>query len=101
MKLVVRDGEEVGRVHICHWWPERYYDFLGYGSPIPSYVRKRAYDQDSKYLTMTSVELPRGALATYAFCREMDQPSRAKGRFIALLRMGRLLKSMGLKMEKA
>ena len=105
MKLVVRDGEEVGSVHIVHWWPGRDYsycgDFTWYVSPIPAYVRWKAREQDSKYLTMTSVKLPRGDLATYAVCRKNDQPSRAKGRFIALLRMGRLLKSMGLKMEKA
>jgi hypothetical protein len=54
----------------------------------------------SKYMSMVQVELPGGILTTYAVCRDNDQPSREKGRFIALLRMGRLLKSMGLKMER-
>lgn len=99
--IVVRDGEKVGRVGIAHWWPYRNIWWEESFSPFPSYIRNRAYKMRSKYMTMARVSLPEGELATYAVCRANDQPNRAKGRFIALLRMARLLKSMGLKMEKA
>jgi len=33
-------------------------------------------------------------------CCPKDTPTRATGRFIAFLRMARMLKQMGLKMEK-
>jgi len=105
MKIVVRDGDAEARVGLSHWWPGRdwvwHSDFTATFSPIPAYVRNKAHRMGSKYMTMVYTELPRGHLATYAVCRANDQPSRAKGRFIALLRMGRLLKGMGLKMEKA
>ena len=101
MPIVVRDGEKVGRMGIAHWWPHRNIWWQESFCPFPSYIRNRAYRMRSRYMTMVRVSLPRGELATYAICREMDQPNRAKGRFIALLRMGRLLKSMGLKMARA
>jgi hypothetical protein len=88
------------RVSIAHWWPSREFDRDHY-SPIPSFIRHRAYQRGSRYMTMVHVVLPQGHLATYAKCCAKDQPDRAKGRFIALLRMARLLKSMGLRMEKA
>lgn len=88
------------RVSIAHWWPYRDLRYDHY-SPIPSYLRHRAYQKNSKYMTMVHVELPQGHLATYATCCARDQPDRGKGRFIALLRMARLLREMGLKMERA
>ena len=101
MPIVVRDGERVGRVGIAHWWPYRNWWWEEGNGPFPTYIRDRARRMRSRYMTMVRVSLPNGELATYAICREMDQPNRAKGRFIALLRMGRLLKSMGLRMERA
>ena len=100
MTIVVRDGEKVGRVGIAHWWPGRYW-WRSVDSPFPAYMRRRAYRMKSKYMTMAHVRFEDGAVTTYAVCRANDQPNRAKGRFIALLRMGRLLKSMGLRMEKS
>ena len=104
--IVVKDGENVGKVNIAHWWPGRpQYSFRGnsisYSSPFPVHIFHRGRGKHTKYMTMVRVEFPDGELATYAKCCPKDQPSRATGRFIALLRMGRLLKSMGLKMEKA
>jgi len=98
MPIIVRDGLERGRVGVAHWWPER--DFCWGPSVLPTYMRRRARRMKSKYMTMVYVEFPNSAIATYAVCRANDQPSREKGRFIALLRMARLLKSMGLKMER-
>ena len=102
MKLVVRAGEDACKVGVAHWWPYRWhwYDEASL-SPFPSYMRRKAYRMNSKYMTMVRVSFRDGDLTTFAVCRANDTPSRAKGRFIALLRMGRLLKSMGLKMEKA
>ena len=103
--ILVRKGEEVGRVWIAHWWPGRDWwsndHFSWTINPIPAYVRGKAHRMKSKYMTMVRVTFPDGELVTYSTCRSNDQPNRAKGRFIALLRMGRLLKSMGLRMEKA
>lgn len=104
MPIVVRDGEKVGKVQIAHWWPGRsQYSVRGYGfsyiSPFPAYVFR--HTKGTKYMTMVRAVFPDGELATYAKCCPKDQPSRATGRFIALLRMARLLKSMGLRMEKA
>ena len=97
MKIVVSGTES--RVGIVHWWPKRDWWQCDY-SPIPAFLRKKAYRNKSKYITMVCVNLPQGYLATFATCCAKDQPARAKGRFIALLRMGRLLKSMGLRMER-
>jgi len=102
--IVVRNGDGEGRVGIAHWWPGRCWTSIGFSiaiSPIPAYMRSRALRMRSKYMTMVRVSFPEAELATYAVCRANDQPSREKGRFIALLRMGRLLKSMGLKMERS
>lgn len=99
MGIIVKDGSIEGRVGIAHWWPDRAFQ-QNHFSPFPTFIRRRAYRMRSKYMSMVQVELPRGILTTYAICRENDQPCRAKGRFIALLRMDRLLKSMGLKMER-
>jgi len=106
MAIVVRTDDGVGRVGIAHWWPGRsYYSFAGtmisYNSPFPSYILRRSGRVKTKYMTMVRVTFEDGELATYAMCCPKDQPSRAAGRFIALLRMARLLKSMGLKMERA
>lgn len=106
MPIVVRKGEEVGRVWIAHWWPGRpQYSFVGttisYSSPFPAYIFKRGRGKHTRYMTMVRVEFAEGEFATYSMCCPKDQPNRAKGRFIALLRMARLLKSMGLKMERA
>lgn len=104
---VVRKGEEVCRVSIVHWWPGRYYegwidgDFRYAENPFPAYMRMRAHKMRSKYMTMARVRFKDGELVTYATCCQKDQPSRATGRLIALIRMGRLLNGMGLKMEKA
>lgn len=104
MGIIVKDGESEGRVGIAHWWHGRDWwhtgNFTYATNPIPAYMRRRAHRMKSKYMTMVRVSFPEADLATYAICRENDQPCRAKGRFIALLRMGRLLKSMGLKMER-
>jgi len=99
MPIIVRDGLERGRVGVAHWWPER--DCWWASSVFPTYMRNRARRMKSKYMTMVYVEFPEKVLVTSAICRKNDQPSREKGREIALLRMGRLLKSMGLKMERA
>lgn len=98
MKIVV--GGTEGRVGIAHWWPERdqQWDHI---SPIPAFMRNKAHKDSSRYMTMVYANLPIGHLSTFAICRHDDQPTREKGRFIALLRMGRLLKSMGLRMERA
>lgn len=107
MGIVVRDGKTESRVGIVHWWPgrdgRRWQGYACYEhiSSIPTFLRMKAYRDRSKYITMIYANLPAGHLSTFAICRHNDQPSREKGRFIALLRMGRLLKSMGLKMEKA
>jgi len=103
--IVVRNGDGEGRVSIAHWWPGRsYYSFAGttisYNSPFPTYILNRHGRIGTKYMTMVRISFDNGELATYAMCCPKDQPGRAKGRFIALLRMGRLLKSMGLKMER-
>ena len=99
--IVKRQNGEVGKVQIAHWWPQRDWDWTGYThSPIPSHVRNRAYRMGTTYMTMARVMFPSGELATYALCCPKDQPTREAGRFISLLRMGRLLKSMGLRRER-
>ena len=101
MIVVKKENGEEGRLQIAHWWPGRDWDWTGVAySPIPSYMRNRAYRKDSKYMTMARIVFPSGELATYAVCCPKDQPTREAGRFISLLRMGRLLKSMGLRMER-
>jgi hypothetical protein len=97
MKIVVSGTES--RVGLAHWWPERDHRW-DHISPVPSFMRHRAYQNKSRYITMVYANLPQGYLSTFAVCCEKDQPTREKGRFIALLRMGRLLKSMGLRMER-
>ena len=104
--IVVRRGEDVGRVSIAHWWPHRsFFRFTGtmisHSSPFPSYILKRVGRTKAKYMTMVRVTFDDGELATFAICCPKDQPSRATGRFIALRRMARMLKDMGLKMERA
>lgn len=99
MMLVVRTSEGDGRVGIAHWWPGKGF-ISGFNSPFPAYIRRRAYRRGSKYMTMAYVELPGGVISTYATCCKKDHPTRAQGRFIALLRLARILKSMGLKMER-
>lgn len=100
MKLIVRNGNQEGRVGLAHWWPTRSYMDWNHHSPIPTHVRRNARRRGTRYLTMASVNFPAGQLATFAACCPQDQPTRAAGRFIALLRLGRLLKSMGLKWER-
>jgi hypothetical protein len=99
MKLVVMNGDLEGRVGLYHWWPRR--DYWVNNSPIPFHIRNRARCNGNKYLTMAFVDFPNSRLATYTSCHPTkDQPTREAGRFIALLRLGRLLKSMGLKWER-
>jgi len=51
-------------------------------------------------MTVARVDLGYVELTTTARCCPRDQPRRSAGRFIALLRLARALKTMGLKMEK-
>ena len=98
--IIVKKGNEEGRLGVAHWWPTRSLFDWTHNSPIPTHVRRTARGKGTKYLTMVSVNFPTGQLVTFASCCPKDIPTREAGRFIALLRMGRLLKSMGLKWER-
>jgi len=60
MPIVVRKGDDIGKVSVSHWWPGRsQYSFRGnaisYNSPFPSYIFKRYKTKKTKYMTMVRV----------------------------------------------
>lgn len=96
MKLVATDGTNAYPVRVCHWWPGREYQSV---SPIPSFMVRQAERFGSRYLTFVNVQTETGMVAATARCCKKDQPQRATGRFIALLRLARTLKTLGMKLE--
>jgi len=52
-------------------------------------------------MTLAQTWINNELVETVARCCPKDQPSRAKGRFLALLRLARTLKKMGYRLERA
>ena len=93
--IAVRQNGNVYPLRLSHWWPGRV-------CRLPNVIGGmwlRAVRQGTKYLTIASVELNGVTVTAHAMCRHDDQPRRKVGRFIALLRLARGLKSMGLRLE--
>ena len=93
--LVATNGTESHRVYISHWWPGRLcrlpnIDMVGF---------RKAVRDGSIYLTTVSADLNGIVVSAHARCCPKDHPSRAKGRFIALLRLARFIRPMGYKLQ--
>jgi len=99
--IVATNGKESSPVQIVHWWPTRWpwrviqhYHF----SPLLIWgARKRK----TRYMTLAQTWIDNEPIWAVARCCPKDQPSRAKGRFLALLRLARTLKKMGYRLERA
>ena len=100
MKLVAKKGNDERPVSLKHWWPGRWtggYDIVFVNERL---IRK-AYREGTRYMTMAHVDLGSGAaVASWSRCCPRDNPSRAVGRFIALLRLARALRPLGYRLEK-
>jgi len=107
MKVVAKKGDDERRVRLCHWWPGREQtsewmigEYTRTPSPIPFRLIDQARWQETRYMTVASANLGTTEIRTIARCCPKDQPSRATGRFIALLRLARVLRPLGYKLEK-
>lgn len=95
--MIATNGTESVKVHITHWWPHRYYS----GGNIPSYIRARALQDKTRYLTMANVDMENGIVAAFARCKKTDAPNRATGRELALSRLSVLLAPLGWRLVEA
>jgi hypothetical protein len=100
MKIVATNGSDKQIVRLKHWWPGRWmggYDIVF----VQEKLIRKAYQKGTKYMTVAQVDLGSNTtMVSWARCCPKDQPSRAAGRFIALLRLARALRPLGYRLEK-
>lgn len=99
--IVATNGRDESVVKLVHWWPGRWpWDHLfGQSGSFPMPLVWRARRDGTRYMTLASVDLGDCTMSSIARCCPKDQPTRAAGRFIALLRLARALRRMGWKLE--
>jgi len=98
--IVATNGEESAPVQLVHWWPTRWpWDGFYGANQYPMTLVWRARRDGTRYMTMARVDLGGCTVSTVARCCPRDQPSRAIGRFLALLRLGRALRKLGWELE--
>ena len=96
MKVVAKKGNDEHRVSLSHWWPGRACRLPA----VPIKAWKRSARGNTRWMTIASTDLDGIEVLAYARCCPRDNPSRAKGRFIALLRLARALRPLGYRLEK-
>lgn len=90
MKLVATNGKENCVVRLTHYWFGRCIPFDWAQGAVPRHIDESLlFGGSTKYLTVANVFLPDTEVTGWAACGPKDQPSRATGRFIALLRLAR------------
>ena len=107
--IIVRQSGNMYPVRLVHWWPGRVYAKgmtggirvpVRYKDCTPGAVRYKPLHKNTRYMTAATVALDDMFLTGFASCGPKDKPSREVGRFIALLRLARGLKEIGLTMER-
>jgi hypothetical protein len=95
---VVRIGGWTGRVTFHEWWPGK----RGVQAWITG-LQLQLMGLTPKHATFARVDLADGycRIESPAYCCPRDEVDRAKGGFISLLRLARVLKKLGLRIERA
>ena len=92
------NGTEEYPVKIVHWWPGREYRQLLMNTFFDITKKK-----GTRYATVAFVHIAEEygsrVFSGMALCCPKDQPGRATGRFIALLRLARELRGTGYRLE--
>lgn len=92
--LVATNGKESCPVELIHWWPGR-----EFGRRNLDLFFELAAREGTRYITVASVVVGEEMILSLAHCCELDQPSRARGRTIALGRLNKQLKEIGYWLE--
>ena len=96
-RWVVRLGSWTGRVKFYEWWPGK----KGAQAWIMG-LQLQLMGLTPRHATFAVVELGDGycRIESPAYCCPRDEVDKAKGGFIALLRLARVLKGLSLKIER-